>query len=245
VAQQETSALFSLKELMRIEETRIQEEREQRRRQTEAAERAQQEAARAAREREAARVRLEEERRLDDARRVREEAARLEAVRAAEVERARVEATERAKTEALSAQRVHEQRLAAIGAGETKKRLRWATWFGAAACVALVAGGAGLYYGQIKPSADERTRGLEAIIAQRRAQTEEMQRAIDAQNRRLQELQDQMREEKQPTAPPADVKPATPKVSGSHKGNVRSPPPPPKPCTCDPHDPLCGCFAPR
>src|SRR5262249_53686718 len=159
----------------RIEETRIEEEREQRRRQAEAAERARQEAERAAREREVARLRLEEDRRREEETRAREEATRLEAVRAAEVERARVEALERAKSDALAAQRAHEQRLASIGAVETTKRLHKTVRLGAASFVALLAAAAGLYFGKIQPSTEERARGLGAIIAELRADIERMQ----------------------------------------------------------------------
>jgi colicin import membrane protein len=241
VAQQETSALFSLKELMRLEESRIEEERAQRQRTAEAAERARQEAARMARENELARVRAEEERRREAGRRARDEAARIEAVRFAEVERVRVEAFERAKSEALSAQRAHEQRLAAIGAGESKKRLRVTMWSGAAAFVLLAAGGAGIYFGHLKPSAAERARGLEAIIAQRRAETDRMQKALDDQNRIVRDLQDQMK----PAAPPERKPAAAPPKPAAPAGKITHPPPPkpPPPCTCDPHDPLCGCFA--
>jgi colicin import membrane protein len=239
VAQQETSALFSLKELMRLEESRIEEERAQRQRQEEAAERARQEAARLARENELARVRAEAERRREAERRARDEAARIEAVRLAEIERARVEALERAKSEALSAQRAHEQRLAAIGASETNKRLRFTMWSGAAALVLLAAGGAGLYFGHLKPSADERARGLEAIIAQRRAETERMQRALDDQNHIVDELQNQMKPAPDPK-PAVEAKPPPPKPAPRR---LKDKPRPPTSCTCDPHDPLCGCFA--
>jgi hypothetical protein len=243
VAQQETSALFSIKELMRLEETRIEEEREQRRRQSEAAERARQEAEREARERELARLRLEEERRREQEMRAREETARLEAVRAAEVERIHVEAVERAKGAALAAQRAHEQNLAAIGAGEATRRLRKMAWLGAASLVVLVAGGAAVYFGKIQPSSDERARGLEAIIAERRSETERMHKALEEQNHQLVELQNQLQDRHDvPAPPPPEPKPPV------TKGNVRGgkgvkPPPPPPPCTCDRHDPLCGCFA--
>jgi colicin import membrane protein len=243
VAQQETSALFSLKELMRLEETRIAEEQEQRRRQAEAAERARKEAEQAARERELARVRLEEERRRDEAARQREEAARLEAVRAAEVERVRLETVERAKLEALASQRAHEQHLAAIGAGKATKRLRWVTWLGAASLVALVGGGAALYFGKIQPSSDERARGLERIISERREETERLRRALDEQNAGLLELQKRIPERHDVTPPPAEPKPTPAKGPGRIIGKGKPPPPPPPPCTCDPHDPLCGCFA--
>ena len=124
MAQQETSALFSLKELMVLEEDRIRQEHEQRRKQAEDAERARQKAEANARERELARRRFEEQRRLEGETRKREEEARLEAIRAGEIERARVEAMQRVRSDELAAARAHAERLAALAGGEQKKRLR-------------------------------------------------------------------------------------------------------------------------
>ena len=98
--QKESSVLFSLKELMNLEEDRIKTEEADRAAQAAAAERARQDAERQAREAEQARIRAEEERRRAEEQRSREEAARLEAIRVAEIEKARVEAEQRARLEA-------------------------------------------------------------------------------------------------------------------------------------------------
>src|SRR5439155_11920984 len=121
--------------------------------------------------------------------------ARVEGVRAAEIERARIEARERARADQLSAERAHEQRLAAIGAGRARTGLRRSSWIVAASSCALVAAIAFVYFSQIKPAADERTRGLEAMIAERRAQNDQMQHALDAQHERVRELEDRVKSE--------------------------------------------------
>ena len=100
--QKESSVLFSLKELMNLEEDRIKQEEETKRAQAEAAERSRLDAERRAREEEEARIRAEENRRRTEEARSREENARLEALRLAEVEKARVEAEQRARMEAMA-----------------------------------------------------------------------------------------------------------------------------------------------
>ena len=112
--QKESSVLFSLNELMGLEEERIKEE--------EAAKAAQAEAERKAREAEELRLRQEEQRKLDEeeAKRraaemaVKEEEARLEAIRQAEIEKAKAEAENEARLLAMKEQQRHEAQLAAL-----------------------------------------------------------------------------------------------------------------------------------
>src|SRR5450755_2713809 len=95
--QKESSVLFSLKELMNLEEDRIKGEEAEKAATAAAAEKARVEAERAAREAEEARIRSEQERRRLDDQRSREENARLEAIRHAEMEKTRLEAEQRAR----------------------------------------------------------------------------------------------------------------------------------------------------
>ena len=122
--QKESSVLFSLKELMNLEEDRIRGEEEQRDNARRAEEEARMAAERAARDAEESRIRAEEERRRAEEQRTREEAARLEAIRHAEVEKARVEAEQQARLAAMSNQQQHERQLAAINQDQSKKKLR-------------------------------------------------------------------------------------------------------------------------
>src|SRR5688572_30619093 len=112
--QKESSVLFSLKELMNLEEDRIRSEEADKAAAAAAAEKARVEAERAARMAEEQRIQAEQERRRLDDQRSREEAARLEAIRVGELEKARVEAEQRARLEAMAAQQHHERSLAAI-----------------------------------------------------------------------------------------------------------------------------------
>jgi colicin import membrane protein len=137
--QKESSVLFSLKELMSLEEDRIRSEEAEKAAAAAAAEKARLDAERAARDAEEARIRAEEERRRLDEQRSREEAARHEAIRQAEIERARVEAEKQAQLQAMAAQQQHEAQLAALKHDEGKKKLRNALIIGGVGVV-LVGG---------------------------------------------------------------------------------------------------------
>ena len=102
--QKESSVLFSLKELMNLEEDRIKKEDDDRKRTEEAENAARADAERRAREEEERRLRAEDERKRGDEARMREETARLEAIRHGEVEKARVEAEGVARMQALRRQ---------------------------------------------------------------------------------------------------------------------------------------------
>jgi colicin import membrane protein len=243
MASQETSALFSLSELMRLEQNRIREEEEQRQAKVLADEMARREADRLAREQERARLQQEEERRRAEAEQERERAVRLEAIRQAEVERARVEAEQRAKLEALSAQQQHEQKLKALETDAGKKRLSRALRATIGLSVALMVGGAALYFGRLQPQSRYQAQSLEALIQDGRSKSEANQRALDLQNQKIQDLEERIRKEREqnvaPPKPEPTTKPKAPVVANPRGTKPVAPPP----CVCaDPHDPLCGCL---
>jgi colicin import membrane protein len=122
--QKESSVLFSLKELMNLEENRIKEEEQEkdRRARAEAERRAREDAERRASEE--ARLRADEEARRAEDQRKREEAMRLEAIRMGEIEKAKAEAEHQARLQQMAAQQAHEQHLAALHGDESKKRLK-------------------------------------------------------------------------------------------------------------------------
>ncbi len=140
--EQESSVLFSLKELMSLEEERIKSEEEERRAAAAAAEQARLEAEQRARAEEAARLAAEEEHRRVEDQRAREQAARLQAIQQAELLKAQQEAEQQARMQAMAAQQQHEQRLAALKHDKAKKRLRWAL-IGGITVVLLGGSGAG------------------------------------------------------------------------------------------------------
>ncbi len=118
--QKESSVLFSLKELMNIEENRIREEEDAKKRRAEDEVRAKETAERSAREAEEARLRDEEERRRQDELRRRMEEAQIEAAKSAEIEKRRLEEQHRLQMEALSKQQAHEKEIHVIQSQKRK-----------------------------------------------------------------------------------------------------------------------------
>jgi colicin import membrane protein len=245
-AQQETSALFSLSELMRLEQTRIAEEEEQRKAKLLAEEVARREAERLAREEERQRLLREEDRRREEAEQERERVARLDAMRQAEVERARVEAEQRARLEALTAQQQHEQKIKALETDAGKRRLSRALRMTVVLSVALIAAGTAFYFGRVRPESRNRVQTFESLIEEQRAKGDATQRALDAQNEKIKELEERVRQEREQNATPPKTEP-TPKgklpVGPLPRAGKPVPPALGGGCTCvDPHDPLCGCL---
>jgi colicin import membrane protein len=250
--QKESSVLFSLKELMNLEEDRIKAEEDDRRRSAEEAERARLHAEQAAREAEEARLRAEEERRRLDESRTNEEAARLEAIRQAEVEKARLDAEQRARMEAMAAQQAQERQLAEIKNDESKRKLRnMLIGGGAVATLVLGLGGWFAYssYQQYQldiAKQEEISRQLEAEKAALSKQLTEGRDRIsslesdfanakdEAERAKLQKRLDEAKAEQQALQQQMG-KVGGPRPAGGDK-------PAAKPvCNCDPNDPLCDC----
>ncbi|MGZ3424301.1 MAG: hypothetical protein ACXVEF_05020 [Polyangiales bacterium] len=118
--QKESSVLFSLKELMSIEENRIREEDDAKKRKAEAEVQAKADAERRAREEEEARLRAEEERRRQDEMRRKMEEAQIEAAKAAEIEKRKLEDQHRLQMEALAKQQAHEKEIHVIQSQKRK-----------------------------------------------------------------------------------------------------------------------------
>jgi colicin import membrane protein len=249
MASQETSALFSLGELMRLEQDRIAQEEADRRARALADELARRDAEQRAREEELARIQLEQDRQRAEAEREREQTARLEAIRLAEVERARIEAEQRGRLDALSAQQQHDQKIKALETDASKKRLSRALRATLALSAALIAGGLSFYWFRVRPATQNQVASLESIIADQRQVTETTKRALDEQNLKLGELENRMRHEQQErqdaerAKADADTKAKAKTPIVPVRRNVKPPPAAEAPCVCaDPHDPLCGCF---
>ncbi len=184
--QKESSVLFSLKELMNLEEDRIKNEEADRAAAASAAEKARADAELAARNAEESRIRAEEERRRLEEQRAREEAARLEAIRTAEIEKARVEAEQRARMEAMAAQQQHERSLAVIQQDQGKKKLRNMLIAGGVA-VAVLGGGGGYlaYQNSVKQQQELQAAAEQSRLAQEEkkkleASMAEQQRKVDS-----------------------------------------------------------------
>ncbi len=251
--QKESSVLFSLKELMNLEEDRIKSEEAQKAAAAAAAEKARVEAERAARDAEEHRIRTEEERRRNEERRSREETARLEAIRQAEIEKARVEAEQKARLEAMAAQQHHERSLAALQQDERKKKLRKLLIGGAIASVLVI----GIVTVVAVDSAQKNEARIQAEAARAR-ELEEANKRLEAQFKESEgkmaglrdqlatakdeatrlALQKQLEAEQQKQEQLRRGGGGRPAAGGAPAsgGGTKAP------CNCAPGDPLCSCL---
>jgi colicin import membrane protein len=253
--QKESSVLFSLKELMSLEEDRIKQEEDERKRKEQAEQQARLDAERRARETEEQRIAAEQEKQRQEAQRSREEQARLEAIRQAEVEKARLDAEQQARLRAMQQQQDHERQLAAISQDEGKKKL---TYIAVAIGAVLVFGGIGGGYAfyssaqeakRIQALKDEEIRQKEAqvnkLMADLKAQNDAMAAAqaeaasakTDAERAAAQaKLLKAQEDAKRTQANIAAVR-NRPGAAGGGGGGAPRPA-----CTCQAGDPLCSCL---
>lgn len=246
--QKESSVLFSLKELMNLEEERIRQEEVDRERAAEAERQARMDAERRAREAEEARVRAMEEERRQAEQRQREEQARLSAIQQAEMEKARLDAENAARIEQMRHAQEHEARMRTISQDKSKKRLQIiGAVLGVFLLVALVGGGLAIkaqldrsakLEAQLNGLNDERDKLnkklSEATSPEERARLEA---ELQANQRKMAELKDS----RNTATVPAGDKPKVRRGGGGQKPSKPSAPAA-KPCDCTPGDPLCDCL---
>jgi colicin import membrane protein len=250
--QKESSVLFSLKELMNLEEDRIKQEADEKKRRADSEVQSRLDAERRAREQEQARLLAEEDRRRNDELRKREEAARLEAIRHAEIEKARVEAEQRARMEAMTQQQEHERQLSALKHDEHKKKLQRNLMLTGAGAFLVIGLGVGWYLG-IKKPADERERAaLAAAQLQRDEEVKRLTKQLEDQQTKVGELMQQLASA-QDDKTRAELKQKLAEAQRAQQGLVQraaggGPRPasggdkPKPPCNCQPGDPLCSCL---
>lgn len=253
--QKESSVLFSLKELMSLEEDRIKQEEEERRRKEQAELNARLEAERRAREAEEARLNADAERRRQEEQRAREEQARLDAIRQGEVEKARHEAENQARLRAMQQQQEHERHLAALNQDKKKKQLTYMV-LGIAALLVLGGAGGGYAFYRSAEEARHRDELARKEIAEKQAQLDKLMAELKSQNDAIAQAQAdaanakseadraaakaklaQAQEQQRRTQANIAAVRATGGNSKSSGGST------PKPaCTCQAGDPLCSCL---
>jgi colicin import membrane protein len=252
MTQPETSALFSLKELMKLEAERVREETELEEERIAAEERARLEAEQLLREQELAEARRAEELRQRVERERRDEAVRLEARREAELERVRCEAEHQARLESEATRLEHERKLAAIAESASHRRLVRA--LRATLTVAFIGVGCSLvvYFVRLAPEARRKHDALDEMVNREKARGDVMREALRVQEDQMRNLEQRLANEEPPSGLPLASHVVSPGVTPPRVGRGRRIPGtggPPKnsdsKCTCDEHDPLCGCFKPR
>lgn len=244
------SVNFSLKELMKLEDERIDQERQACDARERAAKTARDEAERREREERAARDRAVAEERERARFREMEEEARREAMQRAAVEQARITVEARTRAEEADRERRHEIELQRLRADTVKKP-------GPGGYVASALGGAAaalalclvMHFAVSKPASDHRIAELDRAVAGGSEREAELGRRVDEQKARIGQLEktiSDMQDElsKRPPAQATTVKPGNgatgPKRGGtgtggdSPKGKGLNDGPP-----CPKFDPLC------
>jgi colicin import membrane protein len=251
--QKESSVLFSLKELMNLEEDRIKQEDDERKRRADAEVQARLEAERRSRDQESARLQAEEDRRREEEQRKKEESTRLEAIRHGEIEKARLDAENRARMQAMSQQQEHERHLSTLHHDEHKKKLQRMVTFSVAGAAILLFGGLGLYFGKIKPESEAREAASRAAILQQAEEAKRLQHQLEEQTSKVNDLLDKLSsaqddktraelQAKLADARKAQQAAAKQAAGGGSKGGGSGDAPAKKACNCQPGDPLCSCL---
>jgi hypothetical protein len=234
----QSSVLFSLAELMRIEERRVEEEHA-------SAARRRAERERARRDAEARRAAEEAERALAAEARARAEAearraedAAEEARRLAAIERARLEVEARHAADVAEQRQRHERELAALRNDADKQRLR-RNILGIVVVAALTLGGlVGIYVGKIRPDAEAERRALQAIADDRARQADELAAEARKREARLEELDAERARLAATPGASAAPRASAPPVAPRPLVGPTVAPPPKRPCkkTLDPLD---------
>ena len=251
--QKESSVLFSLKELMSLEEDRIRQEDDEKKKREQAEVQARLDAERRTREAEEARLATEAERRRVEESRQREETARLEAMRQGEVERARHDAENQARLRAMQQQQDHERQLAALSQDKKKKQL---TWLVVGIGALLIFGGVGAAYAIVSGQNEaarvqaEQTKAL----AEKQAQLDKLMGDLKTQQDTIAAAQTEAQNAKSDAEKAAaanklaQAQEAQRKTQANIANIKKSADPGAKPgtprpaCTCQQGDPLCSCL---
>lgn len=246
----DSSVLFSLNQLLGIEQERLREEEAQRARKLAEEEALRLAAERLRRDEEAQRLAAEETRRRAEESRLREELARAEALRVAAVERARAEAEQKARLEALALTQEHERRLASVTQDASKKRLERLLAGSALVAVVVIGGGAGLYFGKIAPENQARLAEQSALLAKKEAERDALSRDLARESERVKRAEEDLLRAKDQAAQAKAAKAledakraeaqAKERLGGAATGTKL--PAKKAACDCDPRDPACGCL---
>ena len=243
------SVTFSLKELMKLEDERVDQEKQTREARELAVTMAREEQTRRERTELEARERAELEERERVRHRELEEEARRDAIQRATVEQARITVEARTRAEESDRERRHEIELQRLRTEAVKKP-------GPGGLIGSALGGAAfalamclvLYFGVSKPASDKRIAALDRAVAGADGRAGELSRRVDEQRSRAGDLEKELAAAQVELAKPRPAAlsrklPSTAPGGGVHgtppKGPKSSNPNDGPPCT-NRFDPLCG-----
>lgn len=239
------SVQFSLKELMKLEDERIGEEKKAREAREAAELRAKEETARREREELAAREKAEADARERARREMVEEEARREAMSRAAVEQARIAVEARTRAEEADRERRHEIELVRVRAEAQKKApIGGFIGSGLAGAGLVLLGAIVVHFASVKPANDRRIAELAQNVAVAEARADQLSRQVNKQAEDLASMKKELDAAKvqlaSASAPPAKTGTSTgPRPPTGTATPVKPKPADEKPCL-DEHDPLCG-----
>jgi len=237
------SVSFSLKELMKLEDERIDQEKKSREARERTAKLASEEAERREKAELAARARAEADERERTRRIEREEDARLEAMQRATVEQTRITVEARTRAEESERERSHERELQRMRLeGQKKPEIGALIGSGLGGTAFALAGFMVFFFAVAKPASDHRIAELDGNVAAAEDRAHALDRRIDEQNIKLAAMTKELEAPRkelaaQPAPPPAGPPTTTTRPMGHGPATPRIPVKEEK-CV-DPHDPMC------
>jgi colicin import membrane protein len=216
---EDSSVLFNLRELMSLEEDRVQQEHDRKRQAEEAARRAREAEEQRKRDEEAARLRAEQEARLAQERREREEVERAQREKDEREMRLRFEAEQQARLRETETMLQHQRELEALRIKETKPAIKPVWVVGVVALLAAVTGG--LYFGVYVPrqaALEEQARRAHALAEQQAEEKRKLEAIAEQERARAAEAE---KKAKLAAEEAARKKPAT--ASGDSSTGSRGP----------------------
>jgi colicin import membrane protein len=248
--ERDESVQFSLKELLKLEDQRLEEQARERDARDAAAVRVREETERRRHAEAEAKARAEEETRERQRRTELEELARREAMQKAIVEQARLEVEARTRAEERERERRHEIEIERLRSTSKK-----GSSLGALIAASALGGGVmlvvalGIHLGVHQPTSERRIVELQQSVAAAEGRSVDLARRLDEQTRiasdrerQLADVQDQLRSLANTPPPPtagklgltAGSKGPSPKPRGGEKDKEKD-----KETTCLPGDPMC------
>jgi colicin import membrane protein len=241
------SVTFSLKELMKLEDQRVDEEKQARETREHAAQMAREAETRRQREELEARERADAEERQRARLREMEEEARREAIQRAAVEQARITVEARTRAEEAERERRHEIEMQRMRAEAVKKP-------GPGGFIGSALGGAAfslaiclvMHFAVSKPASDKRIAELDRAVVTAETRADELGRRVEEQKARISDLEKSLATVPVDSTKPSAAPPKTP-TPGPAPIKKNGPTTGQKPLSpfdtgapCDPKDPLCG-----
>jgi colicin import membrane protein len=244
----DSSLMFSIDELMAVEQQRVVEERADEQKRVAEAEHARHLAEERERRANEARTRAERLRAAEHDARLQEHRARIAALRDAEVQRVVLETEKNARAQQHDAERQHQERMAELRVDEKNRSLKAILIGGALMALAGIAITGGLVHHNGELRSAENASLRRQLVASRQ-KFADAQRGVDQRGRELERMQAELGSHKRALRAKGDEVQRLKSLLAAKPGVVHAPPPvrrpkpPPLSCKGREGDPLCSDIA--